>query len=111
MSATNRSNALTIDPTPAGMLALGRTIYTVHAIVDFGEYQSLAAKSVAVVCGKRGAKYLLTDNGAKYLMTVWNISEATKGWGGRAPTGNPWARLGGFRDRAAVMNMLGREGK
>lgn len=111
-AATNENNRLTFDEIPVGMLHIGSTNYTVHAILDHGALTVHKDRAVAVVCGKRGAQYLLLDNGPKFLMTVWNISEVTKGWGGRSfPMGNPWSRLGGFRDRDAVMKMLGREGQ
>lgn len=61
------------------MLALGSTKYTVHAITSFGGYKTLQEKAVAVVCGKRGAQYLLLDNGSRYTMTVYNIGDTTKG--------------------------------
>lgn len=97
---------------PVGMLTLGRTTYTVHAITNAGPFAQLkSGKPLAVVLGKRGAVYLLMDNGPKFQANVWNISETTKGWGGNLPSGNPWSRLGGFRQRDEVMKMLGREGQ
>lgn len=111
-AAENETNRLTWTADPVGFLTTDRTSYTVHAITNPGPFaQFNSGKPLAVVLGKRGAAYLLMDNGPKFRPSVWNISEKTKGWGGRAPMGNPWSREGGFRHRALVMKMLGREGE
>jgi hypothetical protein len=97
-------NVLKVNPVPVGMLGK----YTVHTVDDFGGLVKLQERALCVLRGKRGAEYLICDNGQGYCCTVWNLGTNTRGWGGQRAFGTPWDKTGGFRDRAEVLRILGR---
>lgn len=78
-STPSRNEPIAVEATPRGILRHEGRNYTVHALESVGGFTGENGRSLAlcVLRGRRGAEYLLTDNGPGYRLTAWNMGTNT----------------------------------